>query len=75
MSGRSRRSGSRERARVYVLDGEQQLAPVGVAGELYIGGAGVSVGYVNRPDLTAERYVPDGYSGKRERGCMPAGTW
>jgi amino acid adenylation domain-containing protein len=52
------------RTRVYVLDGEQQLAPVGVAGELYIGGAGVSLGYVNRLDLTAERYVPDPYSGE-----------
>jgi amino acid adenylation domain-containing protein len=42
---------------LYILDAHQQLVPIGVSGELYVGGAGVSRGYLHRPQLTAERFI------------------
>jgi amino acid adenylation domain-containing protein len=46
---------------LYVVTPHWQLAPVDVAGDLWIGGAGVARGYLDRPDLTAERFVPDAF--------------
>ncbi|HVQ09451.1 MAG TPA: amino acid adenylation domain-containing protein [Allosphingosinicella sp.] len=42
---------------IYIFDRNRQLSPIGVAGEMYIGGAGVAQGYLNRPELTSERFL------------------
>src|SRR6476646_6981424 len=53
---------SQSNTRAYVLDGHMKLAPVGIQGELYLGGAGQARGYLNRPELTAEKFVPNPFS-------------
>jgi acyl-coenzyme A synthetase/AMP-(fatty) acid ligase/acyl carrier protein len=47
---------------LYILDREMQPAPIGVPGELFIGGVGLARGYLQRPGLTADRFIPDPFS-------------
>ena len=58
---------------VYVLDPERRLVPIGTQGELYIGGLGVARGYLNQPELTAERFVADPFRGETGRPLYRTG--
>ena len=49
-------------AQIYILNALLHPVPIGVQGELHIGGAGVARGYLNRPELTAEKFIPDPFS-------------
>ncbi|XP_031629655.1 uncharacterized protein LOC116344936, partial [Contarinia nasturtii] len=50
--------------KIYLLDAQGEPVPLGAEGEVYVGGAGVARGYLNRSDLTAERFLPDPFSNK-----------
>jgi amino acid adenylation domain-containing protein len=51
-------------ARIYILDRCRNPVPIGVTGEIYIGGIGVARGYLNQSELTAERFIPDPFTGE-----------
>jgi non-ribosomal peptide synthetase component F len=57
-----------------VLDNHLQPVPIGVNGELYIGGDGVARGYLNSPSLTAAKFIPDPSAHNPERGCIEPAT-
>ena len=60
----------------HILDAHGQLVPLGVAGEIHIGGAGVALGYLNRPELTAERFLDDPFhAGARMYRTGDLGRW
>ena len=58
---------------IYILDSYLQIVPVGVIGELYIGGEGVARGYLNNPQLTREKFIPDIFSSKPESRLYKTG--
>ncbi|GAA1227071.1 hypothetical protein GCM10009665_16980 [Kitasatospora nipponensis] len=60
--------------RVHVLDGRLEPVPVGVVGEIYLGGSGVARGYLNQPDLTAAAFLPDPHADSEHAGAEQAGS-
>ncbi len=71
--GRVNMGGAVGNVTLHVLDAWQKPVPIGVPGELHIGGAGVALGYLNRPELTAERFVPDPFATTPGARCYRTG--
>ncbi|KAJ1953500.1 hypothetical protein IWQ62_005978, partial [Dispira parvispora] len=59
----------------HILDNRQKLLPIGIVGEIYIGGAGVSHGYINRPDLNSTRFLPNPFNAGRFYRTGDYGRW
>jgi len=60
-------------SQLYILSRDLQPVPIGVPGELHIGGVGVANGYLNRPELTAAKFIPDPFSDRRESRLYKTG--
>lgn len=60
---------------VYLLDQHMQVVPIGVAGELHVGGDGLARGYFNRPELTAQRFIPHLFSAVPGARLYKTGDW
>ena len=60
-------------SRVYILDPQRNLQPVGIPGEIYVGGAGVATGYLQRPQLMSERFIHDPFSGDTQARLYRSG--
>ena len=64
-----------QNTQLYVLNDEQQLQPIGTPGELYIGGVGLARGYLNQPELTAERFIRHPFSSDPSARLYRTGDW
>lgn len=59
--------------KLYILNQNQEICPVGVVGELYVGGAGVALGYLNRPELTQKKFIQNPFSCNNEEKIYRTG--
>src|SRR5689334_13937835 len=65
-----------QNSQVYILDNNLQLVPVGICGELYVSGVGLGRGYLNNPELSAEKFIPDPFKpGGRMYKTGDLGKW
>ena len=60
---------------VYILDEVHNLLPVGVSGKIYVSGAGLAIGYLNKPELSAEKFIPNPFTGGRMYNTDDLGCW